>query len=868
MKLGPRSFVGGEVSDRLYGRPDDPRYNHGAEILQNAVVTATGVAQKRPGTAFVRESRNSAEFKLLTYRISAAGDVWIEFGLRTEYPSSSDIETYMRFHREGGTILHSTPWDAEASYAVGAHVTSGGVLYRCVLAHTNQVPPNATYWLSLAYSAASDYAVGDLVSHGGGVYYCSKAHTSAGPVTPGTETHWYLMPATGEYEIPTQFRHTTRAHLAFSLTSSQEGDTMTIASPLGRPHELRLVGTTWTCQEVFFKPTLSPPTGVAAAATKRGNTYVIWQLGPDAGLLFVTFGTLVPLVADLDIVYIEGTPVAAINDKYWRVMRFTNSVWNTTVVRLADPETGVPYAYAGGTFGGLNTPSGTARATNLNSAETNTYVVTAVDSTGRESQASASATVTNNLNVSGSLNTITWSTVTGAARYNVYKQAEGTSLYGFIGQTEGTSFEDTAPGIAPSLDRPPPIIDTSLDNKAPRAVTNFEGRRWFGGPGDAQQDVWGTKTNTSADLSYSIPLRATDRIQQRIKSRLGCTIRHLVPLGELIVLTDTTEFRITSPEQDALTPDSFVARAQSYVGASGVQPEVLGSLLLFAAARGGHLYQFGFVADGAGYLSSSICERSTHLFDGFVSWQLTAQRAPMPLLWSVRSDGLLLGCTFIPAQQVLAWHRHTTDGIFETAAAGWDNGTETTYVGTVRTINGNTKRFVERMATMDPVAWADSWFVDCGLRYQGAPTATVTGLDHLEGKTVQVFADGLVQTPKVVIGGAITLDAVASSVTVGLGYRMLAKSVPATFAVEAFGSSRPKNVGKVWVRATASGAWRVGIDESQLDPAPSVPGVPFTGQVEVRVPAKWTEDGQLLIVSDDPTPLNVVSYTADAEVAG
>jgi hypothetical protein len=34
-------------------------------------------------------------------------------------------------------------------------------------------------------------------------------------------------------------------------------------------------------------------------------------------------------------------------------------------------------------------------------------------------------------------------------------------------------------------------------------------------------------------------------------------------------------------------------------------------------------------------------------------------------VWAVRSDGVLLGLTYIPEQEVLAWHRHDTKGFIE-----------------------------------------------------------------------------------------------------------------------------------------------------------------------------------------------------------
>jgi hypothetical protein len=46
-----------------------------------------------------------------------------------------------------GTTIDA--WSASVAYDIGWLVTSGGNTYRCILAHTNQVPPNATYWVQV-----------------------------------------------------------------------------------------------------------------------------------------------------------------------------------------------------------------------------------------------------------------------------------------------------------------------------------------------------------------------------------------------------------------------------------------------------------------------------------------------------------------------------------------------------------------------------------------------------------------------------------------------------------------------------------------------------------------------------------------------
>jgi hypothetical protein len=127
------------------------------------------------------------------------------------------------------------------------------------------------------------------------------------------------------------------------------------------------------------------------------------------------------------------------------------------------------------------------------------------------------------------------------------------------------------------------------------------------------------------------------------------------------------------------------------------------------------------------------------------------QRDPNRLNWLWCADGSLVGETLMVDQQINGWHRHPlTNGAVEQIATipSNDEGESWTYFGVVRQINGQMVKFIELLQPffvpqdqVNPTA-AGAWFVDCGLRYQGAPVQTLTGLDHLDGQRVAVHADG------------------------------------------------------------------------------------------------------------------------------
>jgi len=107
-----------------------------------------------------------------------------------------------------------------------------------------------------------------------------------------------------------------------------------------------------------------------------------------------------------------------------------------------------------------------------------------------------------------------------------------------------------------------------------------------------------------------------------------------------------------------------------------------------------------------------------------------------------------------------------------------------------RVIDGSGVRFLEQMQPRDVVDQEDQWFVDSALDYDDDDTAvsTVSGLDHLEGETVQVFADGANFGTQTVTSGTITLSESANRIIVGLPFRYTLK--PMRFDLDIDGGTK------------------------------------------------------------------------------
>jgi hypothetical protein len=504
------------------------------------------------------------------------------------------------------------------------------------------------------------------------------------------------------------------------------------------------------------------------------------------------------------------------------------------------------------------------------------YVVTAVGADEvSESVPSPAASVGSNLFETGCTNTIAWGAVSGAIRYNVFKLQGG--IYGYIGQTTALSIVDD--NISPDLSKTPPMYETVFNAAGhyPGAVSYFEQRRCFAGTTNKPQNIWMTRSATESSMSYSLPVKDEDRISFRVAARESNTIRHIIPLTQLLLLTSSAEWRVTSVNSDAITPTTISVRPQSYVGASNVQPVIINNTLIYGAARGGHIRELAYNWQASGFITGDLSLRAPHLFDSFAITDMAYVKAPNPIVWFVSSSGRLLGLTYVPEQQIGAWHQHDTDGVFESCATVAEGHEDVLYCVIRRVINGTSVRYVERMASRHFVDPADAFFVDCGATYSGVPVDEITGLDYLEGKKVSILTDGAVHPQRVVTGGKITLDYEASKVHVGLPIISELHTLPIAAQIDnAFGQGRVKNVNKVWLRVYRSSGIFVGpLGDADLTEAKQRTTEPYgsppalkSEDIEVMVTPSWADSGQIVVRQKDPLPLTVVSLTAEMSIGG
>ena len=192
------------------------------------------------------------------------------------------------------------------------------------------------------------------------------------------------------------------------------------------------------------------------------------------------------------------------------------------------------------------------------------------------------------------------------------------------------------------------------------------------------------------------------------------------------------------------------------------------------------------------------------------------------------------------------------------------------YVIVKRTINGATRRFVEilNVFDFDETNNTSFNFLDSALSYSGSAVTTISGLDHLEGQTVSILANGASHPDKTVSSGSITLDRSSTDVKVGLAYTSLLQTMRLNAGSQnGTSQGKTKRIYDITVRMFETIGVEVGPDLSNMERIPfrssadlmdeGIP--PFTGDKEVEFRGNFETDGFIFVRQTQPLPFTILS---------
>lgn len=522
-------------------------------------------------------------------------------------------------------------------------------------------------------------------------------------------------------------------------------------------------------------------------------------------------------------------------------------------------------------------PTGvSAAATAGTGSYSHQYKVTAVSASNEESVGSATASVSNTASLNGTTayNTVTWSSVTGASFYYVYKLRGG--VFGYIGTATGTSFIDD--GVIADQTDTPPTNKTMFSGAGnyPACVTYYQQRQSYGGSDAEPQKIYMSQSGNYYNHNVSIPSKDDDGVSFEIASNQVNRIRHLVPLKDLLVFTSGGEWLVRGASEDVITPSSIYAKPQGIRGSSTVRPLVIGDTVLYIEPNGAVVRDFSYELQSDGFAGSNLTVLAEHLFEGATIVDWCYQQYPSSIVWAVLSTGKMLGLTYMREHDVWAWHEHETDGLFKSVCCIREGQYDVVYAVVARTETYGpstfTRYFVERMHERNATAVADHVFLDSCYVYRGAAVDELDGLDWLDGRTLNVLADGSPHPAVRVQDGKVTLQVQASTIAIGLPYRAVLQSLPLSPPEQYTG--RTMSVSGVKVRVLETGGFKVGpsLDDlsEHLDVVEQWDAPIGLHTLEAFVPlvSGWDDHPQLVLVQDAPLPCNVLTWTPRVSIGG
>lgn len=487
-------------------------------------------------------------------------------------------------------------------------------------------------------------------------------------------------------------------------------------------------------------------------------------------------------------------------------------------------------------------------------------------------------------------NSLSWTAVSGAAEYYVYLDPVGNGIYGFINSASTNSFKD--PGYQPDYTITPPVTRTlfASTNNYPGTATYYQQRLWFGRTKADPELIEGSQTGAYHNFSRSVPLEDDDAIGFTIASNHLNPVAHLIGLQLLLALSDEGEWVIKGDDAGTIRPTAINAVQIGDVGADvTVRPEIIGNSVLYAQALGVGIRALDFDQEQGGFAPNNVTLLASHLFEGVTVTEIAYAQHPYSVLWCVRSDGWLLGLTYVKEQDVWAWHRHRTtaaSGLVESIAVLPDTtaGLDVLYAVVKRTINGSTVRYIEKLEApflAEADALEDGFFVDCGLTYDGAPATHFTGLSHLEGERVAVLADGVVisdgatGTAYTIVSGALSPDLTTAASLVHIGLPIVNCDL-ITLDLDVQGSDvrdRRKRLQSVsLILHATSGTLKAGPDETNLiattrEPWESATAL-YDGPLDINITAAWENRGRLWVRHTDPTPCTILGLMLQMGIGG
>ena len=523
------------------------------------------------------------------------------------------------------------------------------------------------------------------------------------------------------------------------------------------------------------------------------------------------------------------------------------------------------------------------KATGSGTGHTYKYKVTAIDDKLGEESLPAAVEVENGELSNQNKITLTWDTVAGCTKYNVYRLYSG--MYGWI----STVVTDEGNATASMIDEnseldyntTPPTKRNPFDgeNKYPSVCGIQEQRMAMGATLEDFELVEASRSGCYNNFTMSNPIQDNDAISVRATGKQVNTIYHFISLNDLLMTTSNGVWKLMPGETGYLSGKDPKIKQQNTWPCDNIEPLIIGNMALFFSD--GHIRTLGYSLASDGYDGEDICIFATHLFDGrkVVDWGYCSSKYQV---WIVFDDGQAAVLTYIKEHQLVAFTRYVTDGWIESVCPVKEASGENLYAVVVREVNGEGKRGIERFILNQNITSKDSdyLFMDCASELiSETEVSTVSGIDYLEGRNVAVMVDGGYQGLKTVRNGTISLDIPGKHIKVGLPYTAMLRTLSVDYPTESSSTSigTKKRVNGVKMLVENSGMFKVAaVDENTLNYSETSLNYQkygegydlINGWKHVDLMGGYNSNGEIIVISEDPVPLTINAVIAEVSHGG
>jgi hypothetical protein len=398
----------------------------------------------------------------------------------------------------------------------------------------------------------------------------------------------------------------------------------------------------------------------------------------------------------------------------------------------------------------------------------------------------------------------------------------------------------------------------------PKTACFYEGRLVLGGTRSKPQSLLFSKSGSFFDFDIDDG-DDDEAVFVTISSRKLNDIVDVFPGRNLQVFTSGAEFAVTS---NPVTPSNAKVAPQTSHGALNVETQDVDGSTIFIDRNGKSIRDFVFSFNEDAYVTQDLSVLASHLITQPVDMALLSGTQSDDANWVffVNNDGKGVVLNTLRAQDITGFTRWENTGNIKNVCVV----DEDLYLVTERTINSATVKFLER--------WNFEHKMDASTKIAPTSSQTVlTGLDYLEGQTVQIVADGIVLQARAVSSGSITLESSETgytSVEVGLNFPIELKPMPLNTNIgSGQNQMRLKRVVRINSRVFQTSGVYVNGNPVPIRAFGAAPDTPLDNPPEVLTGIiddiygtdGWTREEVPIFTVPDPTPFHIQMIEFEVE---